>query len=137
MQDSPDKTMLLAGVARFLKEEVLPNTADRGRAFRVRIAAHLVASVARELQGGEAHDVAEGQRLAALLGEDVPEGGSESQRRTSLTALNARLADGIRHGDPQIDIHAARAHVMETLKDKLAINQPRFDTRLNPEVPEA
>ena len=59
MQDTPDKTTHLAGEARFLKEEVLPNTTDRARAFRVRIAAHLVASVARENAVEETHDGAE------------------------------------------------------------------------------
>ena len=137
MQDSPTKTTLLGGVVRFLKEEILPNTPDRGRAFRVRIAAHLVASVAREIEGEEAHDTAELARLAALLDTSLPERAGESARRGALAQYNEQLADAIRDGDPAVDVEAARAHVMETLREKLSINQPRFDTRLDPETPEA
>ena len=137
MQDTPDKTTLLAGVARFLKDEVLPNTTDRGRAFRVRIAAHLVASVAREVAAEEIHDGAELERLAKLLETPFDPPSGEAARRVTLTAQNDRLADAILQGDPTLDVEAARAHVMETLREKLAVNQPRFDTRLDPESPES
>ena len=137
MQDSPTNTTLLGGVARFLKEEILPNTPDRGRAFRVRIAAHLVASVAREIEGEEAHDTAELRRLAVLLDGAAPEEMGEAARREALAQYNDQLADAIRGGDPTVDVESARAHVMETLREKLSVNQPRFDTRLDPETLEA
>ena len=136
MQDLPTKTTLLAGVARFLSEEILPHTADRGRAFRVRIAAHLVASVAREIDREERHDAAEMTRLADLLGVAPTVTQGNTARRHDLTQLNAQLADDIQRGEPTLDAAAVHAHLLQTLREKLAVNQPRFDTRMDPETPE-
>ena len=54
----------------------------------------------------------------------------------TITKLQARLAASSWRG-AALDVEAARAHVMETLREKLAVNQPRVDTRLDPESPEA
>ena len=58
MADDPQKQVLLDGVARFLVEQVLPATTDKGLAFRVRIAAHLLGIVSREVQAGVDEDPA-------------------------------------------------------------------------------
>ena len=73
MQNLPDRDVLLQAVAGFLIKDVVPGLSDRGLAFRVRIAAHLVATLSRELQTEEADDAAQLARLSAALGDPSPE----------------------------------------------------------------
>lgn len=125
MQDLPDKQTLLGALAQFLSEQVQPAITDRGLAFRVRIAAHLADTLRREVAHEEAHDAAELARLRDLLGAE----GLPSDRTDAIRTLNARLAQALREGT--VDADAARASLLATLRDKLAVVQPRFDTRLD------
>lgn len=136
MQDAPDRQTLLAGVAMFLAGQVEPALkapgANPGLAFRSRIAAHLVATVGRELAFEEQHDAAELDRLCALLAEPGPSLTGEA-RREAIRAHRATLAHKLRADQP-IDEAATRAALMATLRDQLQVVQPRFDTRV--ELPE-
>ncbi|MCB9527820.1 MAG: hypothetical protein H6701_05375 [Myxococcales bacterium] len=142
MQDAPDRQTLLAGVAMFLAGQVEPALkapgAHPGLAFRSRIAAHLVATVGRELAFEEQHDAAELDRLRALLGSEpdspLPDPALTGEpRREAIRALRAALAAKLRADEP-IDDTATRAALMATLRDQLQVVQPRFDTRV--ELPE-
>jgi predicted nucleic acid-binding protein len=130
MQDRPDKLKLLESVARFLGEELAPAIEDRGLAFRVRIAAWLTQMVALELLLGDAQDAAQLQRLRELFAEtgDVPAAPAKIQE--AIAHLEARLVDRIREGDlGDAERERITAHVKQSLREKLVVVQPRFDTR--------
>jgi len=119
MQDLPSKEALLGAVAHFLDEEILPATTDRRLAFRVRIAAHLLGVVSRELEHGAAHDARERAGLEGL----VPSG--------AIPAMNAELARHLREDAlSDAEQEAILAHLLGTLRDKLAVINPRFNPSL-------
>lgn len=130
MQDHPDKLALLQGVGAFLAGELAPKIEDRDLRFRARIAAYLVQIVAMELAFDEQQDAAELGRLGELFDEEVTAALPASARKAELRRLNDLLVDRIRSGD--ID-EALFDHVTATLREKLAVVQPRFDTRLEVE----
>lgn len=134
MQDAPDRDTLLANVAMFLMAQVEPALKaypeGRGLAFRTRIAAHLVATVGRELLHEEQHDAAELARLGDLLGLDPPGAVVGAARRDAIAGLRARLAKALRDEDTSLDADAMRAGLMQTLREQLEVIQPRFDTRM-------
>jgi hypothetical protein len=125
MQDPPEKEVLLFAIARFLEQDVRPLVKDPRLNFRVLIATHLAATVANECRTGAADEAAALARLRAIYADagDTP-----------YRVLEARLAHDIR--DDALDpakLDAAKAHVKETLRAKLAVNSPRFDTSPNVE----
>jgi len=136
MQQRPDKTDLLAAVARFLEREVKPAIKDPALAFRVLIAASLTGIVAGELQTEDAATAAELSRLAAILPDTALAIGLEKKlatradRQEALLALNrelcARLRRGAFAGDAQV-----WNHVSLTLRGELFTASPRFDTSNN------
>ena len=130
MQDSPDKLALLTGVAQFLTGELAPQIADRDLRFRVRISAYLLQQVLMELAFDEQQDAGELGRLGLLLDEAVDLEQPTSLRHARIRELKAALATRIRSEGAD---EATRAHVMKTLRDQLAVVQPRFDTRIEVE----
>lgn len=119
MHDAPSKERILVDVARFLKQDVLPATTDRALAFRVRIAAHLLATVAREVDGLEE---ALGAELADLegLGLAAPTGSlseDDAAVRAGREALAARIRDGADDADDVL---------IASLRRRLAVGQPHF-----------
>jgi hypothetical protein len=123
MQDRPDKEVLLDAVASFLVQQVRPAIADAGLNFRVLIAANLAGIVATEIRTGDAQDLAENERLRALL----PDLGAAGTRE-----LNRVLTDRIRSGAfDDAAIVGVTAHVKQTLMEKLAVTNPRFETMLD------
>jgi hypothetical protein len=136
MQQRPDKTELLAAVARFLEREVKPAIKDPALAFRVLIAASLTGIVAGELHAEDAATAAELERLAAILPDAAAAIGLEKKlatregRKEALIALNRALCDSIRAGDfagdPQV-----WSHVSLTLRGELFTASPRFDTSID------
>jgi len=129
MQNLPDRNVLLQAVAGFLAQDVVPAVEDRGVAFRVRVAAHLVATVARELMDEEARDEAQVVRLATALDATVPIGlETRDERHQILRALEIDLARRIRQTDPDSDAALGlRRLVQEDLKARLKVVNPRFD----------
>ncbi len=119
MHDKPDKVELLQALAEFLMVELKPATTDPRLSFRVLIAANLAQVVANELTVEPALEAAELARLRALL-PDAPADAPVGQ-------LNAELAARLRTG--RVDFAAARRALLETLRDKLKVNNPFFDTR--------
>lgn len=106
--DVPSAPELLDAVAEFLESEVLPATAGRVR-FHVRVAANVVALVAREIVLGPGQSVAHEARLHELG-----------------VRNDAELAAAIRSG--ALDARAAevRAVVRAAVADKLAVANPGY-----------
>ena len=124
MQYLPDKTDILAAVTNLLARQVEPTTHDPALRFRVRIAAHLLEVLRRELELEGEHTAGEERRLRALLGEDA-----------ELRELRQALCRRIPFADAA-ELAEIRAALLAGLAEHLAVSQPRFDTRLRIEDPE-
>ena len=138
MQERPNKLVLLTAIARFLNEEARPALADPRLAFRALIAANLASIVASEMMSDDDHLVSELTRLRAIFekgqdqtgpdaaGSPIPE--RTDARRAEVLALNTRLAHALRAADGAIDQASVASHLRATLRDKLSVDNPRFDT---------
>jgi len=127
MQDRPDKEVLLDALANFLLTQVKPAIQDPGLSFRVLIAANLAVVTASEIRGEETQDAAELKRLVELLGSTATPSG-RSEMHAAIRGLNRELTEKLRAGSLSADQFAqATAHVRQTLLEKLAVNNPRFD----------
>ena len=122
MQYLPEREKLLEAVVVFLASQVSPAITDPALRFRVKIAAHLLQVVYRELQLSDGHTSAEHDRLAALL--TAPEGDVRALRG----AVDALIADP---DTPPEVLDAIRSALMEGLANQLAVSQPRFNTALD------
>jgi hypothetical protein len=125
MNDRPTSVELLRAVERFLEREVVPNL-DGPRRDHARVAANVVAIVAREIETEEAQLDEEWQRLDALLG---PAGAKPAARDALRAALGERtreLALRIRRGDADAGAWRSQliAHLRRTVADKLAVSRP-------------
>jgi hypothetical protein len=109
----PSAATLLQAAADDLEHEVLPALAGAPR-FRARIVLNVLRLVTRELEQAPQADVAERQRLAALLGD----GGD------ALPRLRAELAGRIERGEIPLDDPALVAHLTTGLREALAIDSP-------------
>ena len=132
MQERPNKLVLLAAISRFLVEEVRPALTDPRLNFRALIAAHLASVVASEITSDEEAVTRELARLVRIF-PDAPPAPSESldARRKLVADLNARLATRLRAETPPPAELAQIAEILrESLREKLAVENPRFDTSL-------
>lgn len=122
MQDRPDINELLAGVARFLKEQAAPALENPLR-FHALVAANLLAICQRELAGEPAALKRELAGLRALLGREA---GEAQDPAKETTALNRELGELIRQGAADRGEFRQRvlAHLAATLDDALAIANP-------------
>jgi len=112
MPERPSADQLLAGVSRFLSDDLPGAVADPGLRYRLKVAAHLVELVRRELAADPRPAAAEA--LAALL----PLAGAEIEAEEAVAA-------GIRGGElagPELE-----AAVRALLKARLQLSNPRFD----------
>ncbi len=125
MNDRPTGVELLRAVERFLEQEVVPHL-DGPRRYHARVAANVVAIVAREIETEEAHLEAEWQRLAALLELREPRPAARAALRDALRAQTQALALRIRRGDADQGAWRAEliAHLRRTVADKLAVSRP-------------
>jgi len=125
MNDQPAAEVLLRAVERFLEEEAVTGLAGPAR-FHARVAANVVAQVAREIETEEAHLGAEWERLGRLLGDAAARPAGRAALREGVRARNEALVARIRAGDA--DRGACRrevlAHLRRTVDDKLAVSRP-------------
>ena len=98
MNDAPHAEDLLRAVERFLEGEVVP-ALDGVARFHARVAANVVAMVAREIETDATHVRGEWERLAALLGDEGPLPAERGEQRAALIARNEALVARIRAGD--------------------------------------
>ena len=133
MQERPNKLVLLTAIARFLNEEARPALADPRLAFRALIAANLASIVASEMMSDDDHLMSELTRLRAIFQDEPDAAGSPIPERTdarrgAVLELNTRLAHALRAAEGSVDQAKVAAHLRDTLRDKLAVDNPRFDT---------
>lgn len=126
MQDRPTYEELLEAVRGFLERDVLP-VLEGTRKFHARVAVNVLAIVQRELAVEPDQLVAEWRRLDALVAsEKIP---------TDRVALKKRLMERSRDLCRRIQAgeadagnfrRAVLAHVRETVREKLAVANPKL-----------
>ncbi len=126
MNDRPTAAELLRAVEGFLAAEVVPRLEGPQR-YHARVAAHVVALVAGEIESEEAQLLGEWERLAALLGEPEPPPPRREALRARIRSRSEELVRRIRAGEadggPWRD--AVLAHLRATVADKLAVARAR------------
>lgn len=114
MQDKPRPADLLAAVAHYLREELLP-TLTAHHAFQLRVSCNALDLIGRQLALEPDGNAAEIERLTRLLGH----GGA-------LESLNAELARSIADGTTTLDTPGLAEHLWATTLEKLAVDQPQY-----------
>src|ERR1700689_5225171 len=112
MMDQPSIRELVEAVREFLEKRAMPELKGH-TAFHARVAANALGIVSRQLEHGDTMAREELARLVALLRHDAP-----------LDALNRELCDAIRSGKLGLDDPALLDHLEQTLRDKVAVDQP-------------
>jgi hypothetical protein len=112
--DRPNATELIETVREFLQEKLLP-TATGHAAFELRIAANLLRIALRELADGPTAGRAARERLAKILGRDG-----------TVAELEAELVRRIRARELGLTSQPLRSHLRETVRDRLAIANPKY-----------
>jgi hypothetical protein len=121
MQDRPTAAELLATVATYLEEELMP-ALDGPLAYRTRVALNLVGMLEREEALGDASLMREREALAALLDVAPPANGPlEAQ----VAELNRQLVAAIDGG--RVEHARAWPVLMDVAHAKLAIIRPGYD----------
>ena len=125
MNDRPTAVELLRAVEAFLEDEVVGALQGPAR-FHARVAANVVAIVARELETEDAHGAAEWERLGRLLGEAGPPPAARAALREGLRARNQVLVERIRAGQADTGLFRAAvlAHLRASVDEKLAVSRP-------------
>jgi len=116
MREQPTAAELIDAVSEFISRDVAPTLTGR-LAFHARVAVNVLAIVRRELLQGPDADRADGQRLAALLGE-----------AGDPAALTEELCRRIAAGEIAPDDPALIDHLWATTLDTVAIDQPGYAT---------
>jgi len=125
VNDRPTGAELLRAVERFLEQEVVPQL-DGVRRYHARVAANVVAIVAREIETEEAQLLSEWERLGALLELREQRPDARDALRDAVRARSQALAERIRRGDADAGTWRAEliAHLRRTVADKLAVSRP-------------
>jgi hypothetical protein len=98
MNDRPSSRELLDAVEGFLRQDVIPSAEGHVR-YQARVAANVVAIVARELDLAEAHMDAEWQGLKRLLGRQMEAPSGREGMESELEKANEELVHRIRAGE--------------------------------------
>jgi len=114
MMDQPSILELVEAVREFIEKRATPELKGH-TAFHARVAANALGIVSRELSLGPVSLSDEKARLAALLGHDG-----------TLDELNRELCRRIREGSMGLDTPNLAAHLEQTTRDKVAIDQPNY-----------
>jgi hypothetical protein len=128
LDERPTAAELIAAVAEFIETKAAPQL-DARTAFHARVAVNALRIVERELDR-EQHggNQAELERLVALCnaGDDA-----------DLAALNRELCARIADGRIALDDAALRAHLMSSVLDRIAVDNPKYPslTALEPPRP--
>ncbi len=130
MPSTPDPGTLLRAIARFLAADVLDEVKDPAARFRVRIAAHTLGGIARELAVGS--DLARSE--LAALGAEVP--ADSAALPAAVTAARRAVIDRIRAPSTSPDELAhLRKALLEIEGASASLGQPRFVRDLHIEEP--
>ena len=125
MNDRPDAGELLRAVERFLESDVVP-ALDGVHRFHARVAANVVAIVARELETEELHLRSEWEGLCRLLDDASPLPEMRSAQRAGLSRRNEELVRRIRAGaaDQGPWREAVLSHLERVVSQKLDVSHP-------------
>ena len=125
MNDRPTAVELLGAVRRFLQEEVVPEL-EGPRRYHARVAANVVAIVAREIETEESQLVAEWERLGSVLADAAPPPASREALRRGVSLRSEELVRRIRAGDADAGPwrREVLAHLRATVADKLDVAKP-------------
>jgi hypothetical protein len=125
VNDRPSAVELLRAVERFLERDVVP-ALDGPRRYHARVAANVVAIVAREIETEEEQLSAEWERLARLLVLRSRKPESREELRRAVRARSEALARRIRAGDADAGPWRRQVidHLRRTVADKLAVARP-------------
>ena len=118
MQDRPTPDQLLEAVAAFLREQVVPVTAGPV-SFHARVAANALDIAGRQMALGPYAHAREQAALEQLLG--VEPGHDVMQ-------LNRMLCERIASGAMTLDTPGLAACLWQLTLDKLAVDQPGYET---------
>lgn len=114
MQDSPTALELVQAAHSFLEDKAMVELKGHS-AFHARVAANVLAIVARELELGPQAGDEEKVRLLALLGNDG-----------TLDDLNHQLCTEIREGRIGLETEGLVDHLRKTTLAKVSIDQPKY-----------
>lgn len=125
MNDEPRAEELLRAVERFLEREVVGRLEGVPR-FHARVAANVVAMVAREIETQDDHLRGEWERLGELLDDVEPWPEARADQLDGLRARNETLCERIRAGgaDTQPWRGDLLAHLRRTVDDKMEVSRP-------------
>lgn len=114
MQDGPTPREILDAVARFLRDDLLPQLKG-AVAFQVRVAANAIDLVAREIDLSPDRIEAEHAGLRGLLGHDG-----------DIADLTGELAARIADRSIDLNTPGLEAFLWSATEAKLAIDQPQY-----------
>ena len=125
MNDRPDAGELLRAVERFLESDVVP-ALDGVHRFHARVAANVVAIVARELETQEPHLRSEWEGLSRLLDDPSPFPEGFAAQRAAITDRNEEVVRRIRAGaaDGSPWREALLTHLERVVAHKLEVSHP-------------
>jgi hypothetical protein len=113
-QDRPSAPELVAAVREFLERDVMAATEGRVK-FHTRVANNALGMIERELLLGDEYTAAERARARELLGHD-----------SDPRSLERELAARIREGSLDERLDSVRAHVRQTVREKLLVANPGY-----------
>jgi hypothetical protein len=125
VNDRPTAVELLRAVERFLQKDVVPALSGPRR-YHARVAANVVAIVAREIETEEEHLRGEWDRLGRLLDLDEKRPEAREALRAGVRARNEALAGRLRAGEADAGPWRAAVldHLRRTVADKLDVARP-------------
>lgn len=125
LDERPTAAELIAAVADFIEQKAAPQL-DAHTAFHAKVAVNALRIVQREVerelragQAGTSADAAELARLRALCAADT---GAE----TTVAALNRELCARVADGRIAVDDAALRRHLLQSVLDRLAVDNPKY-----------
>ncbi len=129
MQDRPAVHEILDAVTQFLNEEVVPNLTG-SRQFYCRVAANALRAVVRELDAEETQLTAEWERLNGLLPQEA-QPSTQAALKQAIRRRTEELCRCIQHGDADSGPYREQvlAHVRESVREKLVVNNPGWIQR--------
>jgi len=146
MQDKPTSTELLEAIQDFLMKEIMPTVKDKDLlSFKTIISWNMLGVIIREIKQEEPLLAKEFSSIISLLGEKEKNLLSQNpklsnfnlnspdlselsliEKKEILLKANELLAKTIREEKILPSNKEVYHHIMETLKDKLSISNPRY-----------
>jgi len=125
VNDEPRAEELLRAVELFLEREVVGRLEGVPR-FHARVAANVVAMVAREIETQDEHLRGEWERLGELLADAAPWPATRADQLSGLCARNEALCERIRAGAGDTEPWRTEilAHLRRTVDDKMDVSRP-------------